>query len=213
MSPAAAPRLLLTGFAPFGGDAFNPSGALAQALHGSWLGGGVLVQGLTLPVSGPTAWRRLSAALRRDRPRWVVALGVSGRAELSIETTAWNEEDYRIPDNAGLQPQGQRLLERGPPHLRSGLVSLLPEAVAAALPVRHSADPGRFVCNHLYYRLLHLTRRPGHSAHQRAIFLHVPATLEMRRSPADARWFHPLESLQGTVLGLLGQLVAGHQEA
>ena len=206
-----APELLLTGFEPFGGDSFNPAGARARALHGRLLGGTVGVVGLELPVSGPTAWRKLSASVRRSRPSWIVALGVSGRAEISIETTAWNEEDYGIPDNAGRQPRGQRILARGPAHLASGLAGRLGEAGggAAGLAIRRSADPGRFVCNHLYYRLLHLTRQAGHSAHQRAIFLHLPATWEMRRSLEDRRRFYALEGLQEAVLGLLRQVVGG----
>jgi pyroglutamyl-peptidase len=176
--------LLLTGFEPFGGDDFNPSGAIAHSLHGTELGVGKVIHGLSLPVSGPAAWQKLSRTIRQVRPRWIVATGVSGRPGLCIESTAWNEADYRIPDNAGLQPTGSRIL-------------------------RLSTDPGRFVCNFLYYRLLHLTDRPDHAANHRAVFLHLPATPEMRRSPQDDRFFHPLDDLRETVCGLLNQLVHG----
>lgn len=203
------PLLLLTGFEPFGGDGFNPSGTIARGLHGHRLESGALVHGLPLPVSGPPAWRKLSRAIRQLQPHWVVATGVSGRAEISLESCAWNEDDFRIPDNAGRQPQGTPILGKGPASLETGMEagSLCREGVAGELPVRLSRDPGRFVCNHLYYRLLHLTRRPLHGAHGRALFLHLPCTPEMRRGAADGRFFHPLEDLQRSILTILEQLV------
>ena len=201
--------LLLTGFEPFGGDDFNPSGAIAGSLHGMELGSGTVIHGLPLPVSGQAAWQKLSRTIRQIRPRWIVATGVSGRPGLSIKATAWNEADYRIPDKAGLQPTGSRILTRGPALLQSRPAPLLYGAgtVHPRLPVRLSTDPGRFVCNFLYYRLLHLTGRPDHAAHHRAVFLHLPATPEMSRSPQDDRFFHPLDDLKKTVNGLLNRLV------
>ena len=203
--------LLLTGFEPFGGDDFNPSGAIAGLLHGVELGAGTVIHGLSLPVSGPAAWQKLSRTIRQVRPRWIVATGVSGRPGLCIESTAWNEADYRIPDNAGFQPTGARILARGPARLEARPAPLLHRArpLHPRLPVRLSTDPGRFVCNFLYYRLLHLTDRPDHAAHHRAVFLHLPATPEMRRSPQDDRFFHPLDDLRETVRGLLNRLVQG----
>jgi pyroglutamyl-peptidase len=206
----AVPRtLLLTGFEPFGGDGFNPSGTLARALHGHRFDDGALVHGLTLPVSGPQAWQKLSRTIRRLRPHWIVATGVSGRAEISLESTAWNEDDFRIPDNAGRQPRCAPILVRGPARLESGIATdpLCFSADAPGLPIRGSSDPGRFVCNHLYYRLLHLTRQRLHVAHRRALFLHLPCTPEMRRDAADDRFFHPLEDLCGTVRSLLQSVV------
>lgn len=203
--------LLLTGFEPFGGDDFNPSGAIAHSLHGTELGVGKVIHGLSLPVSGPAAWQKLSRTIRQVRPRWIVATGVSGRPGLCIESTAWNEADYRIPDNAGFQPTGARILARGPARLEARPAPLLHRARPRhpRLPVRLSTDPGRFVCNFLYYRLLHLTNRPDHAACHRAVFLHLPATPEMRRSQQDDRFFHPLDDLRETVRGLLNQLVHG----
>jgi len=201
--------LLLTGFEPFGGDVFNPSGALAQQWQGHRLPGGVVIQGLVLPVSGPAAWRKLSHQIQQHRPCRIIAMGVSGRSEVSIESTAWNEMDYPIPDNAGLQPRRAAILPRGPAQLTSGLTALLESAIpglerqaGSGLAIRSSTDPGRYVCNYLYYRLLHLTRRASHGAHQQAVFLHLPPTVEMRRSPQDPRVFQDRAAVQRVVLGL-----------
>lgn len=235
------PVLLLTGFEPFGGDVFNPSGEIARALHGMEFPCGMKVRSLVLPVSGPGSWARLSGAIRRHRPRWVVATGVSGRAEISLETRAWNEADFRIPDNAGWQPRGVPVVRRGPAHFEvrwpggagAGLGSAggfgrvggvgggglegegggggaVDEAGFGVLPVRSSTDPGRFVCNFLYYRLLHLTRNPEHPAHGRSVFVHLPATGEMRREGlGEARYYHGFNDLRDRVRGLLGEWVGG----
>lgn len=203
-------KLLLTGFEPFGGDAFNPSGHIARNLDGHRLASGAAVRSVILPVSGPAAWARLSRKIQSWKPDWVIATGVSGRAEISIETTAWNDQDYRIPDNLGLQPVGLPVLAKGPAFLESAQAeaAVVLTDLNPVLPVRPSTDPGRFVCNHLYYRLLHLTKRPGHPASGRAVFLHLPATFEMRRSGGmeDRRYYHGLEDLQAKVLGLLNRL-------
>ena len=205
----AAPILLLTGFEPFGGDGFNPSGDIATSLHGHSLPGGVIIRGLRLPVSGPSAWRKLSRAIRRTTPHWIMATGVSGRAEISVESTAWNEDDYRLPDNTGLQPRQTLILAKGPGKLETGLAhdSCLTGKRPRALPIRRSTDPGRYVCNHLYYRLLHLTQNPAHSAHGRTLFLHLPCTPEMRCRAADTRFFYPLPDLRATVLSLMTRVV------
>ena len=198
--------LLLTGFEPFGGDRFNPSGEIARAVDGIALPGGATICSLILPVSGPSAWQKLSRAIRRIEPRWIIATGVSGRSEISVESTAWNEDDYRIPDNSGHQPRSTPILSRGPAKLATGLTPQPPltENLCRTLPIRPSTDPGRYVCNHLYYRLLHLTKSPAHLSHGRALFLHLPCTMEMRRGPDDTRFFHPLEDLRELVLGMLG---------
>lgn len=195
--------LLLTGFLPFGGDAFNPSGALAETFDKREIGETAVVRGLLLPVSGPAAWAILQRAIRVSRPRWILALGVSGRECLSVESTAWNKADFSIPDNAGLQPRASRILARGPASLRCGpdvdAAALAAAAGTAELPAEASTDPGRYVCNWTYYRLLHLTRRAGHSACGRTIFLHIPPVEEMRRSPADRRRLFPLDQVASAV--------------
>ena len=209
------PTLLFTGFEPFGGATFNPSGALASSLHGRILDNGTLVHGVTLPVSGPAAWRKLNRAIRRYRPHWIIASGVSGRAGLSIETTAWNEADYPIPDNPGLQPRQTRILSRGQAKLESALTKMHPlprDLTRLPLPVHFSHDPGRYVCNYLYYRLLHLTQRPSHSAHGRCVFLHLAATHEMRQPGQNTGNFPTMEDLQTTVLRVTAKLLSGFQE-
>ena len=196
--------ILLTGFEPFAGDAVNPSGLIAAALHGTSLLPGHRVHGLVLPVSAATAFARTSRLVRRLRPHWIVAMGVSGRDAFTPESQAVNAADYRIPDNAGLQLRAVPLLKRGPVILRTGLDAekLAAAAARTGIPAIASTDAGRFVCNHLYYRLLHLTSRPGHPAAGRTVFIHLPALPGMQGKGKTQE----LPALQTAVLSVLRSL-------
>lgn len=166
-------RILLTGFEPFGGDAINPSWLVAQALHGQQIGGAT-VHSLQLPCVFGRAITELQAALVRHRPQLVLSLGLAaGRAEMSVERVAINVDDARIPDNAGASPIDQAVV----PHAPAAYFSTLPikamvhEMRAAGVPAAVSQTAGTFVCNHVFYGLMHLLRRRRGA---RGGFMHVP---------------------------------------
>lgn len=165
--------VLVTGFEPFGGDSVNPSWLVAQALHGERIAG-ARVQALCLPCVFGQALTVLQAALRQHRPQVVLALGLAAvRSEISVERVAVNVDDARIADNAGAQPIDEPVFAGGP----VAYFSTLPiKAIAAALqqadlPAAVSQTAGTFVCNHVFYGLMHQLRR-----HRtvRAGFMHVP---------------------------------------
>ncbi len=189
MSPPPTPSLrarrvlLLTGFEPFGGATTNPSEDIVRALDGKDAGGLRIVAGV-LPCVFGGARRELRRLLHRHRPEVVVCLGVAeGRAGITPERVAINLEDARIPDNAGVQPRDRPVVRGGP----AAYWSTLPvKAMVAALarhgiPASVSHTAGTFVCNHLFYSLLHAVR----SRPVRAGFIHVPAAVARpsRRAP------------------------------
>lgn len=162
--PPPLPTLLLTGFEAFDGEAVNPSWAVAQALHGRVIAGAQLVA-VQLPCVFATAPAALQAALAAHRPRWVLALGLAGsRSAISVERVAVNLVDARIPDNAGAQPVDLAVNAAGPAAYFTGLpakaiVARLQQTGLAA-ELSHSA--GSFVCNQVFYGLMHaLVGRPG----------------------------------------------------
>ncbi len=168
-----APCILLTGFQPFGGEALNPSWQVAQALAGASVGGAT-VQALQLPCVFGEARAQLTAALRRLQPELVVCLGqAGGRTAIGVERVAINVDDAPMPDNQGQQPIDTPIEPRGP----SAYFSTLPiKAMVTALqqagyPATVSQTAGTYVCNHVFYGLMHaLRRRPG----ARAGFIHLP---------------------------------------
>jgi len=168
--------ILLTGFEPFGGDTVNPSWLVAQALHGEVIGG-AHVEALCLPCVFGQVLTVLQAALQQHRPRLVLALGLAAvRLEMSVERVALNVDDARIADNAGAQPIDEPVFAGGP----AAYFSTLPiKAIVAALqqaglPAAVSQTAGTFVCNHVFYGLMHQLHQLRRHRTVRAGFMHVP---------------------------------------
>jgi pyroglutamyl-peptidase len=172
-------KLLVTAFGPFGGRTRNASSlALAELKHRlPWLNTWVF------PVDSVIAPLRLARALRQVKPDAVILLGEAGGSKtIRLETTAWNEMDFRIPDIAGRQPQGRPIAEGAADSLRSTLplVSIHECLLDAGYPVSYSDDPGRYLCNQLFYQILRRTSVP-------AGFIHLPYGGELpTRRAADA---------------------------
>ena len=170
---ANPPTVLLTGFEPFDGDDTNPSQAVVRALDGRMRAGHRIV-GRELPVVFGQSLQALRRAIRQTRPALVVCLGqAGGRAGLSLERIAINVDDARIPDNAGAQPVDTPVVGGGPAAYFTGLpVKAMRMALdAAGIPASVSQTAGTFVCNHVFYGLMHaLRRRKG----VRGGFIHVP---------------------------------------
>ncbi|MFL6628476.1 MAG: pyroglutamyl-peptidase I [Burkholderiaceae bacterium] len=174
------PRILLTGFEPFGGEAVNPSWEIARALDG-WECEGHVVRAVRLSCVFGEALRELDTALDRHTPALVVCLGqAGGRPEISIERVAINVDDARIPDNQGRQPVDDAIEEDGPAAYFSTLPikALARDARAAGFSTSVSNTAGTFVCNHVFYALMHrLATRPV-LGRARGGFVHVPYTPE-----------------------------------
>lgn len=176
-------RILLTGFEPFDGESVNPSWEVARSLQGETITG-ARVHSLCLPCVFGDALAVLGAELDRLRPQVVLALGqAGGRSDLSPERVAINVDDARIPCNAGRQPIDEPVVPGAP----AAYFSTLPvKAIVAALragrlPASVSQTAGTFVCNHVFYGLMHaLRRRRG----VRAGFMHLPLLPEQAAARA-----------------------------
>lgn len=188
--------VLVTGFSPFAGETVNPSWQAARALDGRTIDGH-RVAALELPTEFAAAIATLRAALRRQHPRVVVATGLAGGREgISLERVAINVIDARIPDNAGAQPVDTPVVRRAP----AAYFSSLPiKAALAALqregiPAHVSQTAGTYVCNAVFYALMHAAAR---QRGLRAGFLHVPWLPEQAK-----RHGQPGMSLEQTVRAL-----------
>jgi pyroglutamyl-peptidase len=176
-------RVLLTGFAPFDGAALNPSWEAARMAAAAPLDGFSLTAAELAAAELPCVFGDSIAALREEiarvDPDLVVAVGLAaGRAAVSVERVAVNVDDARIPDNAGNQPIDEPVVAGGPAAYFSTLpIKACVAAVrAAGIPAEVSSTAGNYVCNHLFYGLMHLlaTERPA----VRGGFVHVPAAPE-----------------------------------
>jgi pyroglutamyl-peptidase len=167
------PRILLTGFDPFGGESINPSWEAVRRLDGKRIGGHRIVA-RQLPTEFAGSLDLLKAAVREIAP--VILLGVGqagGRTQLSIERVAINVQDARIADNAGAQPVDEPVVADGPAAYFSTLPikAMLAALHAKGLPAEISQTAGTYVCNHIAYAMLHLaSKKRG----VRAGFIHIP---------------------------------------
>ena len=167
------PRVLLTGFEPFGGETINPSWEVARALQGKRIAGHLIVA-RQLPTEFAASLQQLTQAMRELKPRLVFGVGqAGGRRQLSIERVAININDARIADNAGARPVDEAVVADGPAAYFSTLPikAMLAALRAEGLPAAISQTAGTYVCNHIAYAMLHLASRlPG----VRAGFMHIP---------------------------------------
>lgn len=167
------PLILLTGFEPFDGEAINPSWEVARALDGAPIGGATVVA-RRLPCRFGAAREAMVALLDEWQPACVLALGqAGGRSDFSIERVAINVDDARIADNAGAQPIDEPVVPGGPAAYFATLPikAMVAGLRAAGLPASVSHSAGTFVCNHVFYALMHgLRQRPA----VRAGFMHLP---------------------------------------
>jgi pyroglutamyl-peptidase len=170
--PAPIKTVLLTGFEPFGGAAINPSWEAARTLEG-WSGPGFTVAARQLPCVFGEALDVLRDAIAEIKPDVVIAVGqAGGRSEISLERVAINIDDASMRDNAGAQPVDTPIVADGP----AAYFGTLPvKAIVKALRLRGfpsgvSQTAGTFVCNHVFYGLMH------HAVGQplKAGFIHVP---------------------------------------
>ncbi len=177
-TPASAehpPRLLLTGFAPFGGKPRNVSWDAIAPLDGKSVDG-VKVHCLELPVEWGKIQEPLSKAMDAWQPQGVLCLGEGLSNTISIETVAKNEVKPN-PDNARRLP-GRKVVRAD-----------APESYATALPVQkiqegleeketgfrvvRSKSAGRYLCEECFFTLMHLgTMR--FAAGQPHGFVHLP---------------------------------------
>src|SRR5215831_10605744 len=87
--------ILLTGFAPFGGERSNPSWEVASQFEGREFKG-IAVKAIRLPVNCGRAARTITEAITGYAPAAVVGLGqAGGRPVLSLEKVAINLADPR----------------------------------------------------------------------------------------------------------------------
>lgn len=165
--------VLLTGFGPFVDAASNPSIEAARALDGAVIAGHQVVV-RELPVEFGVAREALRRALRELRPALVLCTGLAAsRDAVSLERVAINLDDARIPDNAGRQPVDVPVVRGGPAAYFSTLPlkAMLAALRAAGIPAEVSQTAGTFVCNHVFYALMHRLRR---NRGVRAGFVHLP---------------------------------------
>lgn len=166
--------ILLTGFEPFGGESNNPSWDAVQQLDGWQPDAETIVRAVQLPCVFGSSILELTTHLTALDPVLVLALGqAGGRTCFSLEKVAINYNDARIADNNGQQPLATPTADDGPAAYFSTLPlkHLVQQLRSNGIPAEVSFSAGTFVCNHLFYGLMHALRA---TPQVRAGFIHIP---------------------------------------
>ena len=170
-------KILVTGFDPFGGEKVNPAleavKSLPSVIHGAE------IRWVEIPTVFYKSAEVLETELVRYQPDVVLCIGqAGGRAGLTPERVAINQDDARIPDNQGNQPIDTPIRLDGEAAYFSTLpIKAMVQAIKeVGLPATVSNTAGTFVCNHLMYQALYLADKKFPNL--RAGFMHIPYMTE-----------------------------------
>ena len=167
-------KVLLTGFEPFGGEALNPSEEVSRQLNGSVIARHEVISAL-LPCVYGAALKELKHQIKLHEPMFVVCVAqAGGRAEITPERVAINLDDAHIADNAGQQPVDRPIVKGGPAAYWSTLPikAIVQSLQKRRIPSAVSPSAGTFVCNHVFYGLMH--ELALHAKGVRGGLIHVP---------------------------------------
>ena len=168
------PTILLTGFGPFPGAPFNPTGPLVRELARR-NSPGLRRAAHVFTTSYQTVDRELPALVAREQPDARIMFGLAGRSHhVRIETRARNALTGRVADAHGHLPSGHMIAPGEPATLR--LAVSAPRLVAAVratgLSAALSRNAGDYVCNYLCWRASEATGQDG--GPRLVAFVHVP---------------------------------------
>ncbi|GAB9476199.1 hypothetical protein Gpo141_00013268 [Globisporangium polare] len=178
----------LTGFGKFGDIVDNPTTFIVREIADD----ANVTEALVLEVSAVGSLDLLAPLRKKaeeaNRPCIFLHLGVAAKtAQFALETFGYNLADFRIPDERGWVASKEIIAtDEG-----EALKTVLPlEDLRATLEKEHpktriSTDPGRYICNYVYFHSLQWVKAQKDASEDqpehRALFLHVPEFSEISK--------------------------------
>jgi pyroglutamyl-peptidase len=184
--------LVITGFGPFNGVEKNPTQEVVEQLREEWTAIrddttnadiSIHYDVVEVSVEGCDAVLTDIANKFPGAELTLVHLGVDARStHIKLEEVAYNNMTFRVPDQRNYQPQGKPIQQslaydlplqtcwNIPALIRDVTLQPDTEGHEERHEINPSTDPGRFLCNYIYFRSL-IFRPCGLT---RSIFIHVP---------------------------------------
>jgi len=180
--------ILITGFGPFPGAPFNPTGPLVERLARMRRPAlaGVTIVPHVFKTSYEAVDRDLPKLIARHKPDALLMFGLAPRAKtLRIETRARNALAL-LPDVSGQSLRRHAIVRGGPSAmtLPARARHLFAASRTARIPLVISRDAGRYLCNYLCWRAAEAAARDGPRI---ASFVHVPPVARFARRPGQRR--------------------------
>ena len=164
-------KLLITGFEPFGQDAINSSWEAVRRLPDEV--GNYELMKLQIPTVYGLASKTVLEAAKAFCPDVILCIGQANKRDsITPELVALNLRDASMADNAGNTMQDEPVIAGGENAYFSSVPSraIVDAVKAAGIPCILSYSAGVYVCNDLFYTLLH----QYHETATRVGFIHVP---------------------------------------
>ncbi len=158
-------KIMLTGFEVFSTNTVNPTEIIALSLSNK--------DGIKTKVL-PVVWDECWEQIKDEECDIYLLMGLaSSRKTITIERYAYNEKKASIPDNKGINGNSEKIAQDGDDRLETTLdINRLIELLKTeGIEVRLSEDPGRYICNNLYYHAL--------MSKKEAFFVHLPSLENM----------------------------------
>jgi pyroglutamyl-peptidase len=204
--------LLLTGFGPFPGAPFNPTGLLVQRLARMRRPAfaDVRLVAHVFATSYRAVDHQLPKLLAELAPDAVLMFGLAaGSRRLRVETRARNALSALISDAEGQVSfatsiaMGDAAALPFPPLTQR----LARAAQMARVPAQLSRDAGRYLCNYICWRAIEATTKPGGPGVVAFVHVPEPPRFAMRRR-AGRRHLTMAELIRGGEAILLATLAA-----
>jgi pyroglutamyl-peptidase len=167
--------VLITGFGPFPGAPVNPTRQIVRNLARTKRLAGHRLAAHVFATSYAAVDRDLPRLIAQHRPRALIMFGLAANTpHIRIETMAHNEITRAQADVTGKRPKdaairpARAMSRRG----RASFAQLVSAARAAGFKAQISQDPGRYVCNYVYWRAIEAAQKPGGPT--QVVFVHVP---------------------------------------
>ena len=148
--------ILVTGFDPFGGESTNASWEAVKRLPEKI--GNLQIHKLEIPTVFGEAAEKVLRTAELLRPQVILCVGqAAGRSSVTPERISINIRDARIPDNRGYVPADVPVVPGAPAaYFATVPVKNMVFAIQQKnIPASVSNSAGTFVCNDLFYTLLH----------------------------------------------------------
>lgn len=173
-------NILVTGFSSFPGVPVNPCEEVLAWIEQTYPSTVLTV--CLLPVSYARSATKLAQHIQANVPDVVIEFGVSNRSsDIRLESMGYNARNAGIPDVDGVHCAIQSIDQTLPYNCVKETVwpvDLLYEYLKerSKIGITVSTNPGRYVCNNLYWETLHrFSETPS-------LFVHIPPVDDTNRS-------------------------------
>ena len=164
-------NILITGFEPFGARKANNSWEVVKAFKNR-----KDIKVLYLPVSFSRAHKVVIELIKKQPFNLIIMLGETSATNdyIRLERVAINFKDSINTDNDNIIANEEILVEEAPKayFTKIPVKKIMGQLKESGYPVRITNSAGTFVCNSLYYHILHYIET--NKLTTKTLFIHVP---------------------------------------